>query len=403
MSISADQKSAGPEANPKTANLKIPGNRIDTLRPDAPELAQPGPWDVGVQTLHLMDPWRPDVVNSTSELQFSPRNLTLEVWYPAQLSAGQERGEAYHTVLRDGKTPIVLHGKAVREAQPAAEMFPLVILTHGYPGNRFLMAHLGENLASKGHVVVSIDHTDSTYSDLSVFSSTLYNRPLDQLFVLQEITRLGEQGSLFSNLADTDRVALIGYSMGGYGVLNNLGAGFSDAAVFSPVAPPFELLKQRAHSNPEYPASLDRRIKAAMAIAPWGMNYGLWEQQAFASIQTPLFLMGGTLDEVAGYENGARAIYQNAINTTRHLLTFENANHNVAAPMPAPLEAWADPEDFRHYADPVWDTVRMNNILQHFATAFLALHLKGDQEMAAYLDASFKGFKESGKAGLKLE
>ena len=62
-----------------------------------------------------------------------------------------------------------------------------------------------------------------------------------------------------------------------------------------------------------------------------------------------------------------------------------------AAPMPAPAEAWA-PSDaldfvpFDHYADPVWDTVRMNNIAQHFATAWMDQHLKGDAERGAYLD-----------------
>ena len=40
---------------------------------------------------------------------------------------------------------------------------------------------------------------------------------------------------------------------------------------------------------------------------------------------------------------------------------------------------------FDHYADPVWDTVRMNNILQHFVTAFLGKELKGDPDMDAYL------------------
>ena len=39
-----------------------------------------------------------------------------------------------------------------------------------------------------------------------------------------------------------------------------------------------------------------------------------------------------------------------------------------------------------HYTDAVWDTLRMNNILQHFVTAFLDLHLKGDTDKAAYLD-----------------
>jgi predicted dienelactone hydrolase len=43
------------------------------------------------------------------------------------------------------------------------EPMPLVIISHGYPGNRYLMSHLGEDLASKGYVVASIDHRDSTY------------------------------------------------------------------------------------------------------------------------------------------------------------------------------------------------------------------------------------------------
>ena len=73
---------------------------------------------------------------------------------------------------------------------PAAGPYPLLIISHGYPGNRFLLSHLAENLASKGYVVASIDHTDSTYSDQAAFGSTLLNRPLDQLFVLNEMARL---------------------------------------------------------------------------------------------------------------------------------------------------------------------------------------------------------------------
>ncbi|GEM49667.1 alpha/beta hydrolase family protein [Deinococcus cellulosilyticus] len=382
-------------------------NRIDLVRPDAPELAAPGPFSVGVQTLHWTDPRRADVLNSITELVFAPRPLTLEVWYPAELHAGQQKGTQYHTVIRDGKTPTTLHGQAVRNARPLTEQgpYPLVVLSHGYPGNRYLMAHLGENLASKGYVVVSIDHTDSTYSDLSGFNSTLYNRPLDQQFVLQEINDLKDQPGLFSGLVDTDRKALIGYSMGGYGVLNSIGAGFSDAAVVSPEGPPLGLLQERAHSNPEYHRAIDPRIRAAVAVAPWGMNYGLWQPEAFADVKVPVFLMGGSRDEVAGYETGVKAVFHCLTGTERHLLTFEEANHNVAAPIPAPFEAEADPIDFKHYADPVWDTVRMNNIMQHFVTAFLGLHLKGETAMVAYLqdENGLKGFTSNGRAGLKLE
>ena len=80
-----------------------------------------------------------------------------------------------------------------------------------------------------------------------------------------------------------------------------------------------------------------------------------------------------------------------ATGVDRSLLTFENANHNAAAPMPAPAESYAHSEKlgwapFDHYADPVWDTVRMNNIAQHFVTAWMGKHLGGDAEMDAYLD-----------------
>ena len=59
--------------------------------------------------------------------------------------------------------------------------------------------------------------------------------------------------------------------------------------------------------------------------------------------------------------------------------------------MPAPAETWVASEHldfipFDHYADAVWDNVRMNNIAQHFVTAFLGQYVKGDNEMAPYLD-----------------
>ena len=96
-------------------------------------------------------------------------------------------------------------------------------------------------------------------------------------------------------------------------------------------------------------------------------------------------IVAGSEDDVSGYD-AIRTIFDETTGTTRHLLTFEGANHNAAAPMPAPQEAWDDPSTFGHYADAVWDTARMNNILQHFVTAFMDLHLKEDAAKADYLD-----------------
>ncbi|NND72372.1 MAG: dienelactone hydrolase, partial [Rhodothermales bacterium] len=77
-----------------------------------------------------------------------------------------------------------------------------------------LLSHLAENIASQGYVVASIDHTDSTYRTQTSFGSTLRNRSLDQVFVLNEMERLGNNtASFLEGLVDTSNTAIIGYSM----------------------------------------------------------------------------------------------------------------------------------------------------------------------------------------------
>jgi len=388
-------------------------NRIDVVSPLAPELAAYGRYDIGVRTLQVTDKSRPDILNTKPGQPTAryDRSLTLEVWYPARLAPGQTAGGDYRAITRDPAVTATLHGKAVRDAEPlrADAPFPLVIISHGYPGNRFLMSHLGENLASKGFVTVSIDHKDSTYDDQKTFASTLYNRPFDQLFVLGEVARLGQSPTSFLHgLVDAAHAGLVGYSMGGYGVVNVIGGGYSKASETFQTAPPNALLRDRAVDNPDYQKSRDARIKAAIAIAPWGMQAGFWDAAGLAGIRTPVLFVAGSADEVAGYEKGTRAIFLGAVNADRYLLTFANASHNAAAPIPAPAETYAYSESlksfpFAHYADAVWDTTRMNNILDHFATAYFDLYLKGDAEKLTYLNASWKGFKPRTAVGLTLE
>lgn len=188
------------------------------------------------------------------------RPLTVEVWYPSKaLPEGPGAGE-YRVFSRDPKREITLHGKAARDAAPDGSQgpYPLVLISHGYPGNRFLMTPLAENLASKGYVVASIDHTDSTYSDQAAFASTLLNRPLDQLFVLREMAALNAGsatdalGGVLKGMVNADATGLIGYSMGGYGAINTVGGGFTAASVASPLAPPNSALAVRQAGNPAH-------------------------------------------------------------------------------------------------------------------------------------------------------
>ena len=45
----------------------------------------------------------------------------------------------------------------------------------------------------------------------------------------------------------------------------------------------------------------------------------------------------------------------------------------------------------------------MNNILDHFATAYFGLYLKGEQDKQAYFEPGWKGFKRGTTVGLTLE
>jgi len=360
--------------------------------PDAPALAPRGDYGVGVRTLDLVNPGQPDILNAVKgePVPTYDRPLTVEIWYPAVIPDGTAMLTEYEDTLGivDNPdrplTPFTFAGRALRDADPdpSGGPYPLIIVSHGYPGSRFMLTNLTENLASKGYVVVAIDHTDSLFSDAVNFGSTLLNRSLDILFVLNEMDRLSTEESFLTGLADAQNAALIGYSMGGYGSIDVAGAGLSPfAAGFIENQTGVPGADVRALGNA--PAIADR-IKAVVAVAPWGMNYGLWEADALANIQVPLFFIAGSQDDVAGYENGIVKFFEGAVNADRYLLTYEGARHNVV-PNPPPAEA-TNFEEYMRYGDNVWDTRRINNVNQHFLTAFLGIYLKGQTDYQQYLD-----------------
>ena len=392
------------------------------LLPDAPELAARDSFAVGVRTITIVHPRQPDILNrQDGETPLYDRPLTLEIWYPAAPGTNARQTETYHQVMGnhgDSTRPIIpftFLGRCVRDAEPDRlhGPYPLVIVSHGYTGSRYLMTYLTENLASKGYVVVAIDHTESTFQDAAAFYSTLLHRPLDQLFTLDEIGRLSQSGSgnFLAGLVDADHAGLIGYSMGGYGALNTTGAGFSQRAVglFGGMTGGSEDLAQRAAGSNVYENSQDPRFKAVVAFAPWGMNVGVWDSIGLSGLHLPTLFVAGDQDDISGYENGTKKIFDLATHAERYLLTYINARHNVA-PNPPPVESFQpglNINEYLRYADSVWDMRRINNINQHFVTAFLGYYLKG-LPYQDYLDLSpdanqeiWKGFKPRTSVGLK--
>lgn len=372
-------------------------NPINTQLPGAPALAAYGDLTVGVRTLEMTNPDQIDILSidpaadKPDSFPRYDRPLTVEMWYPAVAgSTGDTTLKAY---LRDGTTEVTLSGTAVRDAEPAsgADAYPLVLISHGYPGNRFLMSHLAENLASKGYVVAAIDHTDSTYRTQAAFGSTLVNRSLDQLFVLDEMAEMAAEGGDFAGLYSADNTGLIGYSMGGYGAIITAGGGVTEASVAYPWGGPHGTLGIHLAGSDSHNALPDERIKTAVAFGPWGMNTGFWNAEGLGGIKIPMLFIAGSQDDTSLYENGVRAIWENASALPHALLTYENGGHNAGAPMPPPAESFYfnEAKGFNiseHYTDPVWDTARMNNIAQHFVTAWMDRELKGDAEAGSHLE-----------------
>jgi predicted dienelactone hydrolase len=364
---------------------------------DAPELAARGPYAVGVRTLDLLHHDQVDILHfdkSTGKAPLYDRPLKVEIWYPAIIPAGQQEQTTYQMPVPGGRSlaganTLSIADRALRDAPPVAgERFPLIIVSHGYPGSRYFMSYITANLASKGYVVAAIDHTDSVFDAMRGFDSTLLNRSNDQLFTINALDQLTHQpDSFLRDLVDTGNVAIIGYSMGGYGALTSAGAGYSQSSALMKIVPG-GYLQDWAASSAKFQA-LDRsRIKAIVAIAPWGEQppYQAWDEQGLASIHIPALFIAGDHDDVAGYAGGIKPAFDRAVHSDRCLLLYENARHNVGGnPAPPEAEASGNFSIMQSFDEPVWRKDRITAINQHFITAFLALYLKHDQSKAAYL------------------
>ena len=367
---------------------------------DAPELAPRGHWPVGVRTLDLVNPGQVDILHfdkATGKAPLYDRPLKIEIWYPAVIPAGQEERVVYESAMPGTPAPDApktfrIPGKALRDAPPVSgERFPLVVVSHGYPGSRTFLTYLTENLASKGYVVAAIDHTDSVFGAQAPFTSTLLNRTADQWFTIDALqARSVLSGDFLNGLLDASRVAIVGYSMGGYGALATAGAGYSKQGG-SARAIPGSYFDAWTAGNPKFEARKRDNLKAMVAIAPWGNQppNSNWDAQGLAGIHIPSLFIVGDQDDVSGYEQGVRKAFEGAVNSDRRMLVYENARHNVGG-NPPPPEALGNFTTRAFFDEPVWRKDRIAAINQHFITAFLDLYLKGDDTRHAYLDVPLK-------------
>src|SRR5215469_13977122 len=200
-----------------------------------------GPSKVGTRVVDLVDSTRDDPFLATG----IKRELLVRFWYPTP--AGQD------CKLADYTSPAVwarfsqllavplphVKTNSCLDAPITDGLHPVVVFTHGYTGTFTDYTFLYEDLASRGYVVASVDHTyEATAVEFpdgrlatSVLGSYLANNwrvedetlqfvvsvRLDDLrFVLDQLQRINiEASGPFDGKLDTSRVALAGHSLGG--------------------------------------------------------------------------------------------------------------------------------------------------------------------------------------------
>jgi len=133
-------------------------------------------------------------------------------------------------------------------------------------------------------------------------------------------------------------------------------------------------------------ATLRQRIKAVVAIAPWGAqpDAAVWREDVLRGLSAPLLLIDGDRDDVSNFPLGVKRVFDQTGSTDRYLLVYREAAHNIAG-NPVALPEGAPFPVVEAFADPVWRKERIEAINQHFVTAFLDYTLKGDSARLAYL------------------
>jgi dienelactone hydrolase len=200
-----------------------------------------GPETVGTRVLQLVDSTRQDPFLANG----AKRELLVRFWYPASLTQACKPADytstrvwAYFSQLAGGHLPEVITNSCV-DAPMTNGVHPMVVFTHGYTGTFTDYTFIAEDLASRGYVVASVDHTyeatavefpDGRFvksrlgshlgntwrgDDVTLTFATLV-RLQDLRFVVSELERLNiKAGDPFAGRLDVSRIAIAGHSLGG--------------------------------------------------------------------------------------------------------------------------------------------------------------------------------------------
>ncbi|NWF65318.1 MAG: hypothetical protein HXY38_13550 [Chloroflexi bacterium] len=209
-----------------------------------------GPYPVGARSFELVDETRKEIYSGKDE----PRRFMIQIWHPASVKASDERAPwmenaeifapaiaAYldlPSFFLDHLTLTDIPAYTNAEVVETQERFPIIFFSHGWNGFYAQNAGQALELASRGYVVVGMQHTYGAVTTVFPDGSVAPNNPDalprdakdpnyeevarilvsqwagDMSFALDFLSQAGGENP-FAGTLDLDHVGAYGHSTGG--------------------------------------------------------------------------------------------------------------------------------------------------------------------------------------------
>lgn len=231
-----------------------------------------GDYDIGTKVYQINDTSRTEIYGEADTF----RKFNVQIWFPFEKTNETERAPwlldqevTSQALSRDfgfpgfllNQTQYVVSNSYLDADFTEEKTYPIVILSHGWSGTKYLHSDLGEMFASEGFIAVSIEHTYGSVAsvidnevifkqndaltafkddDLGLESNTrlMMTYGLDVIATIDYLEVLNQDSDdIFYGHLDLDHIGAVGHSTGGGGVI--------------------------------YASLLDQRIKALIGLDAW--------------------------------------------------------------------------------------------------------------------------------------